>query len=149
MKKPGVGLAVILMRDKNLVLLGKRKGSHGKGMWAFPGGHLEKYETFKDCAVREMKEETGLVLDEHYDLIDEYPGVATNDFFKEDDKHYVTLFLRADYIEGKLNVMEPDKCEEWRWFEWDLLKNRYESAFFKFFVSVNNLMKRGYNPFLK
>lgn len=53
----GVGALVI---DNGRVLLGRRKGSHGAGTWALPGGWLEKGESFEDAAVRELEEETGL-----------------------------------------------------------------------------------------
>jgi len=39
-KRPAVGVATIVLKNGK-VLLGKRKGSHGSGSWAFPGGHLE------------------------------------------------------------------------------------------------------------
>jgi 8-oxo-dGTP diphosphatase len=39
-KRPLIGVAVIVMKDDR-VLLGKRKNSHGADTWAFPGGHLE------------------------------------------------------------------------------------------------------------
>lgn len=42
------------------VLLGKRKHYPGKGLWAIPGGFLEKHETLLNCALRELREETGL-----------------------------------------------------------------------------------------
>lgn len=39
-----------------------RKGSHGDGEWALPGGHLEMGESFEQCAVREVEEETGIMV---------------------------------------------------------------------------------------
>ncbi len=42
------------------ILLGQRKGAHGAGTWATPGGHLEFGESVKACATRELLEETGL-----------------------------------------------------------------------------------------
>jgi len=136
-KRPKVGLAVIVMKEDK-VLLGKRKNAHGEGTWAFPGGHLEFYESFENCAKREVREETGLNIE----LIDSVPVIATNDFFKPEDKHYVTLYLRAKYIEGIPNIMEPEKCEEWGWFDWNNLPT-------PLFVAVDNLINQDYNPFKK
>ena len=44
------------------VLLIERGLDPYKGMWAFPGGFMRIDETAEECAVRELKEETGLVL---------------------------------------------------------------------------------------
>ncbi|MDB4330263.1 bifunctional nicotinamide-nucleotide adenylyltransferase/Nudix hydroxylase [bacterium] len=42
------------------ILLIKRKFNPGKGLWALPGGFLNPQETVEKCALRELKEETGL-----------------------------------------------------------------------------------------
>ncbi|HEY4060167.1 MAG TPA: NUDIX domain-containing protein, partial [Kofleriaceae bacterium] len=63
MERPRVGIGVLVMKDGKL-LLGKRRGSHGEGEYASPGGHLEHLERVADCAAREVAEETGLVIGE-------------------------------------------------------------------------------------
>jgi cytidyltransferase-related domain len=40
------------------ILLVTRGNVNGKGQLALPGGHKEKNETFRQCAIRELKEET-------------------------------------------------------------------------------------------
>ena len=60
-ERPKVGVGVILVKD-NKVLLLKRKNEHGQGTWEFPGGHLEMHEEIRDCVAREVKEETGIVV---------------------------------------------------------------------------------------
>jgi len=42
------------------ILLVQRKAAPGEGLWAIPGGFLDQYETIRECAVRELKEETGI-----------------------------------------------------------------------------------------
>lgn len=44
------------------VLLVKRKGYPGKGLWALPGGFLNQHERIEDAALRELKEETSITL---------------------------------------------------------------------------------------
>lgn len=46
------------------VLLIKRKVAPGVGTWALPGGHKNRNETFLDCAIRELYEETNLRVPE-------------------------------------------------------------------------------------
>jgi 8-oxo-dGTP diphosphatase len=109
-----VGVGVLVLREGR-VLLGQRKGSHGAGTWALPGGHLEFGESVAQCAVREVLEETGLRI--HAVT----PAPYTNDVFEAEGKHYVTLFVAAHSAVGEPALCEPDKCSEWRWFRWSEL----------------------------
>ena len=85
--RPSVGVAVIVIKNGK-VLLGKRKGSHGSGSWAFPGGHLEMNESIEACARREVFEETGISIHNiRY-------AAFTNDIFKEEQKHYESIAVR-------------------------------------------------------
>ena len=45
------------------VLLHRRVKDPNKGLWVAPGGKLESDESPTECAVREMKEETGLEIE--------------------------------------------------------------------------------------
>lgn len=134
-QRPKVGVGVIVIKN-NKVLLGLRKGSHAAGTWAFPGGHLEMWESLKNCALRELEEEAGIKTE----LIDEHSVAATNDFFETDNKHYITLYLRAKYLEGEPKILEPEKCEKWEWFSWDSLPENS-------FIGIKNLIKQNFNPF--
>jgi 8-oxo-dGTP diphosphatase len=114
--------------------LGKRKGAHAQNQWATPGGHLEFTETWVGCAYREVEEEVGIKVDNIRF------GFATNDIFVEDNKHYVTIDMVADYISGEVQLLEPEKCEKWQWFSWDDLPS-------PLIVTTENAIKRGFNPF--
>jgi len=128
--RPLIGVAVIVKKDGK-VLLGKRKNAHGDGTWALPGGHLEFNETIEACAEREVFEETGL------DIKNVRYGAYTNDIFTNEQKHYVTLFVTAEFSHGKLELKEPHKCEHWDWFSWDDLPKPK-------FLSLENLLKQGF-----
>ena len=44
------------------VLLIERGAEPFKGCWAFPGGFMNMDETTEQCAIRELEEETGLIV---------------------------------------------------------------------------------------
>lgn len=54
---------LILRRSDGLVLLGRRTGSYGTGLWGLPGGHVEDHETLAEAAARETLEEVGVHTD--------------------------------------------------------------------------------------
>jgi 8-oxo-dGTP diphosphatase len=110
-EKPKVGVGVCIFKE-NQVLMGLRKNAHGAQTWAFPGGHLEFGETVQECARREVREETGLELG----LVK--PGPYSQDIFIAENKHYITLIMIGEYIGGEPQILEPHKCQEWRWFDW-------------------------------
>lgn len=114
---PRVGVGVFVFKN-NKFLMGKRKGSHGEGRWSIPGGHLEFGETFEEVAKREVLEETGL------NIKNIRFGAVTNDFFKDDKKHYITIWLLSDWESGQENITEPDKFIEMQWRDFDSLPSK-------------------------
>ena len=57
---PCVG-AIIIDRAGRLLLI-KRGHEPGKGLWSIPGGRVEPGETDEQAVIREVREETGLVV---------------------------------------------------------------------------------------
>ena len=54
---------VVITNEKEpKVLLIQRGNTPFKGKWAFPGGFMNMDETTEQCAIRELKEETGLTV---------------------------------------------------------------------------------------
>ncbi|KAF7932119.1 uncharacterized protein EAE97_009140 [Botrytis byssoidea] len=82
---PRIGVGIFLLHPTHpsftpaspIFLMGQRLGSHGAGLWAHPGGHLEFGEELEECAIREVEEETGLRLRKE----DVKFLTATNSFF--------------------------------------------------------------------
>jgi 8-oxo-dGTP diphosphatase len=129
---PQVGVGVVIVREGK-VLLGLRRGAHGAGTWALPGGHLEWGESVENCARREVKEETGL------DLGVVSQGPYTNDVMASEGKHYVTCFVEAKALAGEAKVLEPTKCECWAWFAWSEMPK-------KLFQPLKTLVESGFIP---
>ena len=120
------GVATIICRDSTLysptiqmpkdILLGKRKGSHGAGMWSIPGGKVEPNEHLLKTARREVEEETGLLINPRPFIPMPYNNVIAG------GQPWVTVYFFAQVLpDAKAAVLEPDKCEEWKWFYMDAL----------------------------
>lgn len=114
-KLPKVGVGVFVFRDGKF-LMGKRKGSHGANSWSIPGGHLEWGESPEKTALREVKEEVGL------DVTNPRFGAVTNDFFEEEGKHYLTVWIITDAPKDQEPfIAEPYKLVELEWKTFDEL----------------------------
>jgi 8-oxo-dGTP diphosphatase len=111
----------LIVRQDDKVLLGLRKNCYGAGTWALPGGHLEFGERLIAAACREAMEELGATV---------RPGelrlVSLVDHVRpgETEQHvHVSFELRDPAWEPQ--VMEPDQCEEWRYFPLDALPDNF------------------------
>lgn len=112
-ERPKVGVGILVLKDDK-VLLARRKGRNGQGFFGSGGGHLENLESFTDCARREIKEEAGIeVLNLRF--------LCLSNFVTKETKHYVDIGLVADWQSGEPEVREPDKFEDWDWYDLDNL----------------------------
>jgi 8-oxo-dGTP diphosphatase len=119
-ERPKVGTAVFIWRDGKFLMY-RRRGSHASGKVSVPGGHLEFGESWEDCVAREALEEVGVTIKNIRFL------AVTNDILKDDDKHYISVWMTADWASGKPRIMEPDKVEELSWHTFqDLPDNLFE-----------------------
>jgi len=126
---PGVGM--IIVRDGR-VLVGLRHGSHGADTWAFPGGKMALWETPLQTAARELPEETGMTV------TGGRPVTFIDCQYPENGKHFVTLFLEVE-AEGEPQILEPDKCREWRFVDWDAIPTPRLRG-------IDELVESGYRP---
>ncbi len=110
-ERPRVGIAVLVMRDGK-ILLGRRRGSHGENEYASPGGHLEHMESIEHCACREVREETGLE-------IENLRFLRVLNITQYAPKHYIDIAMVAEALPGEPRVMEPDKIESWAFYDLD------------------------------
>ena len=116
-KYPKIGINIFLFNKENKLLMGKRIGKTGFGSWCLPGGHFEWGESFEACAKRELKEETSIIgVNLKYLHLINDPKTNTND-----NTHYVHINFIAKKWHGSPKVTEPDKFEQWKWFDLDKL----------------------------
>lgn len=113
--RPQVGVGVFLVKGSS-ILLGRRKASHGHGEYALPGGHLELDETFEECALRELAEEAGSKIQ-----VKRVTFLCLTNMRRYSPKHYADIGMLAEWKSGEPIVAEPDKKEDWQWYDLDNL----------------------------
>jgi ADP-ribose pyrophosphatase YjhB (NUDIX family) len=60
-RNPGPGVVVLIV-EGDRILLGRRAGGFGAGLWNLPQGYIEYEEDYLTAARRETREETGLEI---------------------------------------------------------------------------------------
>ena len=105
----GVG-AIIIEGDR--VLLVKRAHPPIQGQWSIPGGVLEVGEMVREAAVREAREETGLVV-EPGELLGVYDRIL-RDAERRVQYHYVLIDFLCRAVGGEL--LAASDAADVRWF---------------------------------
>lgn len=59
---PKAAVSTVVIENGRVLLVERGKGAP-RGLWSFPGGHVEAGETVRAAAAREVAEETGLDVD--------------------------------------------------------------------------------------
>ncbi|WP_291580166.1 8-oxo-dGTP diphosphatase [Clostridium sp. UBA6640] len=88
-------MTMVIDKENNKVLVQNRIKGNWTGI-AFPGGHIEKGESIVDSAIREIKEETGLIIN---DL--EICGIK-DWYISKDNKRYIVFLFKTYSYKGKL-----------------------------------------------
>ena len=97
---------VYIMKDDSCLMLHRIRKEHdvNHGKWIGVGGKFEPGESPEECMRREVREETGLYIDQY-----RYCGIVT--FQSDDDEtEYMHLFL-AEEFHGKLKSCEEGVLE--------------------------------------
>ncbi len=108
---PLVGVGAIIIEDSR-VLLVKRAHPPLQAQWSIPGGVLEVGELVREAAVREAREETGLIV-EPVELLGVYDRVV-RDLEKRVQYHYVLIDFLCRRVGGELAAASD--AAEVRWF---------------------------------
>ena len=126
--------------DKNTLMLyrNKKENDYHEGKWNGLGGKFEPGESPEECAIREIKEESGLSVKNPV-----MNGFITYPLFDGKDDWYVFLFTFRDFEgelidspEGKLEWIPNDKLTELNLWDGDsiflkwILQGKFFSAKF-------------------
>lgn len=127
-----------MVQDGTKVLVEEKVGKGAGGIF-FPGGHVEEHEPLVDSVVREVREETGLVI--------ERPRLCgVKDWINEDGSRYVVFLFRADRFSGELKSseegrvfwMEKDEVlrSHWIWHLDDLMQVLADGEYAELYLDI-------------
>lgn len=91
-----------LVYDEKKVLVQEKTGTKYEGGLVFPGGHVEEGESLRDSVIREIREETGLVIKNPQPC-------GFKDWILEDGTRYIVLLYKTDQFEGELKNSREGK----------------------------------------
>lgn len=108
-----------------LLLLQRATDDDGANKWGVPGGHVDAGESHEDAAVRELQEETGLVVDK----------VVLAGTYSNDDVmiEYYTSYIESD-TEPQL-ILDTAEHQSYRWV--DLYRENIDEFEFPFNMKEN------------
>ncbi|TWT02527.1 NUDIX hydrolase [Planomicrobium sp. CPCC 101079] len=98
-----LGAAGICLNDKNELLMVLEGRLEGAGKWSVPTGGLADKETFEECAVREVREETGYKV-EVVEKLKVKSGV-----YEDIQIAYEVHYFSMKIIGGKAQIQDPDR----------------------------------------
>jgi 8-oxo-dGTP diphosphatase len=108
---PLVGVGAIIIEDNRVVLV-KRAHPPLLAQWSIPGGVLEVGELVREAAVREAREETGLIV-EPGELLGVYDRIL-RDVEQRVQYHYVLIDFLCRHVGGEL--FAASDAADVRWF---------------------------------
>jgi 8-oxo-dGTP diphosphatase len=112
---PILAVGAVIWNDRKEVALIRRGTPPRKGQWSIPGGKVEWGETLEHALLREVGEETGLIV-EILGLIEIVNSMTRNDAGAV-THHYVLIDFAARYVSGELRA--GSDAEEARWIAFD------------------------------
>ena len=111
---PTVRVSVVIFDDQGRLLLVKHK-KRTKHLWVLPGGRLEYGESFFECARREVKEETGLIVEPERIIF------LSEAIAPDRSRHVVNVFVKAKVSGGVLKVGDEEILDACQYMEMEKL----------------------------
>lgn len=107
--------AVVITNQKNQILLQKRRDNL---LWGLPGGLMELEDSIRQCAIREVKEETNLDVE-----LEAFIGVFSNPFmrWREADLAKIISYAFTGKVIGSDMKINDHESLELKYFDYEHL----------------------------
>ena len=115
-ERPMLTADCAVVNPRGELLLVRRGGEPFKGCWALPGGFMEMDEAIEQCAVRELNEETGLVVD-----LADLRRVGGFSAPGRDPRGRTVTVAYAVHLAAPVTATAADDAAEVRWWSLDEL----------------------------
>jgi 8-oxo-dGTP diphosphatase len=103
-----VTVHMFFLREEKILLIRRFQTGYMDGHYSVPAGHLDGNEPVRLAAVREAREEIGVLIDPE-DI--RFAGV----FHRSEGDERVDFFVHVKSWKGEAVNGEPEKCDELRW----------------------------------
>jgi 8-oxo-dGTP diphosphatase len=109
---PRIGSALLVRDEVNRILLGKRNKDPQRGSWVIPGGKIHAFESIAEAAARELREETGLIVEvgDHFNVYE---------IINPPNEHRIVIYSWGRVVGGEPKA--SDDISELKFFELDEL----------------------------
>lgn len=106
----------LILRDGNKVAMVLRKNTgYMDGYYGLPTGKVEYGETYRQGAVREAKEEAGVVIDQKHLRVAHVAHRHAEE--GENFMDWVDVYFEVDHWQGEPHNAEPEKAERLDWLD--------------------------------
>ena len=109
-------VAGIIYKNNKFIIAQRNLNKSQGGLWEFPGGKVEKYESYERALIREIKEELNADIE-----VNEYIGESIYQYPEKDIK---LIFYKAKLLSDRIELLEH---ESYKWITKDE-KDKYEFA---------------------
>jgi 8-oxo-dGTP diphosphatase len=103
---------IFFVQDGQVLLLRRCNTGYEDGNYSVVAGHIDGKEEVIAAAIREAREEAGVEISPA-----DLRVVGVMHRLSNDER--VDFFVEALRWTGEIRNMEPDKCDDLRWFAWD------------------------------
>jgi 8-oxo-dGTP diphosphatase len=109
-----VAVHLFFLREKQILLLRRFNTGYEDGSYSVVAGHVEAGETVTQAAIREAKEEVGVML-EPTDI------QIVHVMHRKSEDERIDFFMAVRHWVGNVTNNEPQKCDGLSWMEIDSL----------------------------